>query len=81
MGQTTTGIVLETAAVVLDVHDVELEAAFWGAVLGEEPGPLRGGRRVAHGRRARLDNMSLVLQRVPERKTVKNRCHLDFVGG
>ena len=43
MRHTTLGIVLETGAVVLDVHDIQREAAFWGAVLGEEPGPLRGG--------------------------------------
>ena len=71
------GVVMETAAVVLDVDDIEREAAFWGAVLGEEPGPLRGeGGWLTVGS---LDStMSLVLQKVPELKTVKNRCHMCF---
>lgn len=77
MGHTAPGIVLETAAVVLDVHDIERLAVFWGAVLGEEPGPLRGGGGwLTVGS---LDaTMSLVLQKVPESKVAKNRCHLDF---
>ena len=71
------GVVLETAAVVLDVHDIEGEAAFWGAVLGEEPGLLRGGDGwLTVG--ALDSTMSLVLQKVPEPKMAKNRCHLDF---
>ena len=71
------GVVMETAAVVLDVDDVEREAAFWGAVLGEEPGPLRGeGVWLTVGS---LDSTTaLVLQKVPEPKTVKNRCHMCF---
>ena len=72
------GIVLETAGVVLDVDDIEREAAFWGTVLGEEPGPLRGeGGWVTVGS---LDSTThLVLQKVPEPKVVKNRCHMCFV--
>lgn len=71
------GVVMETAAVVLDVDDIEREAAFWGAVLGGEPGPLRGeGGWLTVGS---LDStMSLVLQKVSEPKTVKNRCHMCF---
>ena len=34
------GAILELGSVVLDVNDIELEAAFWSALLGEEPGPL-----------------------------------------
>ena len=72
------GIVLETAAVTLDVCDIEREAAFWSAVLGEEPGPLHsGGGWITVGS---LDaTTSLVLQKVPESKAVKNRCHVCFV--
>ena len=72
------GVVMETAAVVLDVDDIEREAAFWGAVLGEEPGPLRGdGGWLTVGS---LDSTtSLVLQKVPELKIVKNRCHMCFI--
>ena len=71
-------IVLETAAVTLDVCDIEREAAFWSAVLGEEPGPLRsGGGWLTVGS---LDaTTSLVLQKVPESKVVKNRCHVCFI--
>ena len=71
-------VILETAAVTLDVLDIEREAAFWAAVLGEEPGPLRGGGGwLTVGS---LDStVSLVLQKVPEAKVIKNRCHLCFV--
>ena len=72
------GVVLETATVVLDVDDIEQEAVFWGAVLGEEPGPLRG--EAAWVTVGSLDTTThLVLQKVPESKIVKNRCHLCFV--
>lgn len=71
-------VVLETASVVLDVDDIEQEARFWGAMLGETPGPLRGdGGWLTVGS---LDStVALILQRVPESKVVKNRCHLCFV--
>ena len=70
-------IVLETNSVVLDVNDIEKEAAFWSAIIGEEPGPIRSdGEWLTVGS---LDSTTyLVLQKVPEAKTVKNRCHLDF---
>ncbi|MCY4623808.1 MAG: VOC family protein [Chloroflexi bacterium] len=71
------GIVLNSGAVVLDVNDIEREAAFWSVVIDEEPGPLRGdGGWLTVGELAPA--MWLVLQRVPEAKLVKNRCHLDF---
>ena len=72
------GVVLETASVVLDVHDIECEAYFWGAMLGEKPGPLRGeGAWITVGS---LDSTTaLILQKVPEQKVVKNRCHLCFI--
>lgn len=72
------GIVLETAGVVLDINDIGREAVFWGAVLGEGPGPLRGeGGWATVGS---LDSTTqLVLQKVPEPKVVKNRCHMCFV--
>ena len=71
-------IVLETASVVIDVNDIAREAAFWSAVLGGEPGPLRGQEEwITVGS---LDATThLVLQKVPEGKVVKNRCHLCFV--
>ena len=71
-------IVLETASVVLDVGDIEREARFWGAMLGEMPGPLRGeGGWLTVGS---LDSTTaLILQKVPESKVVKNRCHVCFI--
>ena len=71
-------IVLETASVVLDVGDIEQEAQFWGIMLGETPGPLRGdGGWLTVGS---LDSTTaLILQKVPESKVVKNRCHMCFI--
>ena len=72
------GVVLETALVVLDVDAIEHQAAFWSAMLGEKPGRRRsGGGWLTVGS---LDSTtSLVLQKVPEPKIVKNRCHMCFV--
>ena len=78
MSMTKKPIVLETASITLDVDDIEREARFWGAMLGETPGPLRGGGGwITVGS---LDSTTaLVLQKVPEPKVVKNRCHICFV--
>ena len=40
---TTHAIIRELGAVTLDVNDLELEAPFWGEMLGERPGPVRSG--------------------------------------
>ena len=76
--QNAKGVVLETGAVVLDVSDIEREADFWGALIGENPGPLRSEKGWLT-----VDSLGpttfLELQKVPETKMVKNRCHLDFV--
>ena len=70
-------IVRELGAVVIDVNDLERVSAFWGALLGQEPGHSRiGGDWLTVGTLA--DSAWLVLQRVPESKAVKNRVHLDF---
>ena len=70
-------VVAETGAVVVDVNDIDIEATFWGTMLGEKPGPLRSG-----GEWLTVGNLNpstqLVLQKVPETKEVKNRCHLCF---
>jgi len=72
------GIVRELGAVTLDVNDLEREAAFWGEMLGEEPGPVRGdGGWVTVGTLS--DDTWLVLQKVPEPKVVKNRAHMCFL--
>ena len=71
------GAVLETGAVVLDVSDIEREADFWGALIGENPGPLRSeGGWLTVGSLG--PTTFLELQKVPETKIVKNRLHLDF---
>ena len=71
------GVSLETSAVVLDVVDIHRQTSFWSALIGENPGPLRGeGRWVTVG--SLSPTTFLVLQKVPEEKSVKNRCHLDF---
>jgi predicted enzyme related to lactoylglutathione lyase len=72
-----TGIAREFGAVVIDVNDLELEAAFWGEMIGEEPGPLRGdGGWITIGTLA--GGAMLTLQMVPEPKSIKDRLHLDF---
>ena len=74
---THSAIVHELGGVVIDVRDLERMAAFWGALLGQEPGqPRSGGGWLTVGT---LEGTAwLVLQQVPEPKTVKNRVHLDL---
>ncbi len=61
----------------MDVSDINRQGAFWGALLGHEPGPPRsGGGWLTVG--VLEGAVSLILQQVPEPKTVKNRVHLDF---
>jgi predicted enzyme related to lactoylglutathione lyase len=62
---------------VLDCADLDRSASFWCGVLGYRaepaaPGPYRQ-LRPAGG-----DGIELLLQRVPESKTGKNRMHLDL---
>ena len=66
-----------SAQVVLDVGDIERSTVFWAALLDQEPSPLRAnGKMLTVGSLA--GTVWLVLQQVPESKTVKNRVHLDF---
>ena len=75
--QNAKGVVLETGAVVLDVGDIGRQSAFWGALIGENPGPLRSEKGwLTVGSLG--PTTILVLQKVPETKIVKNRLHLDF---
>lgn len=65
--------------VVLDCSDLERSAAFWCGVLGYEAGPSVPGP----GPYQQLlppggNGVELLLQRVPEGKTGKNRLHLDL---
>ena len=74
---TVSGVILETSSVVLDVVDMQRQAAFWGALIGQTPGPLRGqGGWITVGSLG--PTAFLILQKVPEEKSVKNRCHFDF---
>ncbi len=62
-------------AIIIDVGNLEVGARFWSEVLGvpiasEEGQYLRLGRQGGGPR--------VILQEVPERKTSKNRVHLDF---
>ncbi len=62
-------------AIIVDVGDLAVGARFWSEVLGvpiagEEGQYLRLGRQGGGPR--------VILQEVPERKTSKNRVHLDF---
>lgn len=69
--------IVRKPAVVIDVNDLERAAAFWGALLGLVPGQPR-----SYGEYLTVGHLSadvlLVLQKVPEPKTSKNRIHLDF---
>ena len=66
--------VAESLGVTLDVNDLALEKAFWGAVLGRKVKTESDGWAafdLSHGE-------MLDLQRVPEVKTTKNRMHFDL---
>ena len=62
-------------AIVLDVSDLDRSVEFWLQVFG-------GEKIFADDAYARVGDLSrpptLLLQKVPEVKTVKNRVHLDF---
>jgi predicted enzyme related to lactoylglutathione lyase len=64
-------------AATIDVSDLEAASQFWSQLLGvevlgiHEPFAFLG---TAEGRK-----IAIWLQHVDEAKTVKNRCHLDFV--
>ena len=73
----TADAVVQAGAVVIDVSDLRRSAAFWGALLAVDPGqPRNNGDYVTVGPLA--DGVWLVLQRVSENKTTKNRVHVDF---
>ena len=66
--------IAEVVGVTLDVNDLELEKAFWGAALGV------GIKSEVEGWAAFevLPGFVLDLQRVPEDKVAKNRFHFDM---
>lgn len=65
------GARVRIGGVVIDANDLDLLAGFWVALLGRSV-TRREPDWVSLG-------PDLALQRVPERRTVKNRLHLDLV--
>ena len=65
-------------AIVIDVSDLAIGAAFWGTVTGKEVGPSFEPNFL----RARSESgFDLVLQEVADVKTGKSRMHLDIQSG
>ncbi len=66
---------LRPADIVIDCTDFEPALAFWTAALGWEARPVNEQYvSIVSPERG----LSLLLQRVPEPKVVKNRVHIDF---
>ena len=63
--------------IVIDCDVVERVAAFWAAALGWEP--QREREYMWMSQTGSPAELKLVFDHVPERKTVKNRVHLDVV--
>jgi predicted enzyme related to lactoylglutathione lyase len=61
--------------IVIDVDDLDRSAHFWSAVLGLKVAK-RQGHYLNFERQAR--GPIICLQKVPEKKTCKNRMHLDI---
>ena len=68
---------MTTFGLVLDCADPETLAAFWAAALGYVTLGVAGSYVLLVA--ADRNQPKLLLQRVPEAKTVKNRMHLDIV--
>ncbi|NND01148.1 MAG: VOC family protein [Acidimicrobiia bacterium] len=64
-------------AATIDVSDLEAAAAFYSELLGLEVMGII--EPFAFLSAAEDRKVAIWLQKVPESKTVKNRCHLDFV--
>jgi predicted enzyme related to lactoylglutathione lyase len=63
--------------VVIDCSDLDRPAQFWASVLGHAPdGP--AGQRYQGLVPADGQGVEVLLQRVPEAKSTKNRLHLDL---
>ena len=63
---------------VLDSVDPEAIAPFWCELLGTEVADRFGDGEYVEIGAASGGGMSIILQRVPEPKSVKNRMHLDI---
>lgn len=64
-------------SVVVDAADPDALVEFWAAALAYRPVPSPPGYRVLVPRDGEPEGPVLVLQRVPEPKQGKNRCHVD----
>ncbi len=60
---------------IIDAHDLDGLAEFWQQVLGYDVLGRTEGRYVEIGKNGRMP--TLVFVPVPEKKTVKNRLHID----
>jgi predicted enzyme related to lactoylglutathione lyase len=67
---------LRPADVVIDCVDFEPVVGFWAAALAWESRPVN--EQYVSLVPPEPGGVSLLFQKVPERKTVKNRVHLDF---
>ena len=67
-------VVIGLQEVVVDCHDPERLAHFWGAVFGVEPVVRSDDWAYIESSATRV---RVAFQKVPEAKTVKNRVHLD----
>ncbi|RFU40276.1 VOC family protein [Actinomadura logoneensis] len=63
-------------AIAIDCNDLEVQAAFWSALLGMKV--TERGERWWELEPVSPDGPVLCLQKVPEGKAVKNRLHLDL---
>jgi catechol 2,3-dioxygenase-like lactoylglutathione lyase family enzyme len=61
--------------IAIDVEDLDRSARFWSALLGLTGGQRRGNY---HDLGLLDGGLRVYLQKVPEKKTAKNRMHLDF---
>jgi hypothetical protein len=80
-------VTVTIASITVDCEDALVVATFWSAALGRslDPGANSEFARIGFaGRRdregwARADEPTWMFVRVPERKTAKNRMHLDVI--
>ena len=71
-------MIQELSATVIDVNNLERSAAFWTGLSGRSPDKTSASGDDWLSVGSLGGSTWFVLQRVPERKTVKNRVHLHF---
>ena len=65
-------------SIIIDCDDLEAGLAFWTRALGVEAWDLDGPDDPYGVLKENVGGLHVELQRVPERKTAKNRVHLDI---